>query len=222
MNNNSKNILNEFQVPWRQQLIFITMALMLIGLFTSRALLSVSMILFVAVTCFHSNFFHQLKDFIVSPFLFAMAFLFLIPLISGLWSDDLQEWAAIIRIKLPLLFLPVAFVGKWQLSRKQWNQIAWLFVMLVFANCCWSIFHYMQNARSFNEGYLRAKSILTPLKDDHVRFSWLVSVAVIICFVLLEHTSKLFRSIAWTFILTFAVYLHILAARTGLISLYIT
>ncbi len=66
----------------------------------------------------------------------------------------------------------------------------------------------------------KAKTILTPLDDDHVRFSWLVAIDFLLCLFFLENQKKyrfLFASIA----LWMAVYLHVLAVRTGLFSLYI-
>ena len=62
--------------------------------------------------------------------------------------------------------------------------------------------YYLTDAATINESYLRAKSIITPLENDHVRFSWLVSTAVLLA--------------VWLM-----VFLHILAVRTGLFSFYI-
>jgi hypothetical protein len=68
---------------------------------------------------------------------------------------------------------------------------------------------------------LKAKVLVTPLEDDHVRFSLIVTIAVI-CLVLLikEYSAKGKWLIPSILILFFVVYLHILSARTGLLSFY--
>jgi O-antigen ligase len=179
------------------------------------------MMFFIAATCLHNELISQLKCFVRSPLLVGIALLFFIPFISGMWSSNFQEWLDVIRIKLPLLLLPVAFAGKWQFTGTQWHLLASIFVLTLIIACCWSLYNYAQNTGHFNEAYLRAKTITTPLADDHVRFSWLVSTGVAVALIALHKTSslyiKLFLSAA---LILFTVYLHILSVRTGLVSFY--
>ena len=207
---------------WRQPFIFFSILLMLAALFTSRMLLSVGMIAFLFFTCVHNQFPQQLRKYFNSRLLLAVSLLFFIPFITWFWSDDKVMWARWARIKLPLFLFPLAFAGQWQLSLKQWKTIAWFLVLLVFAGCCWSLFHYFQDPFTIHESYLRAKIMATPLANDHVRFSLIVSFAVIFCAILFVSTvhnkSKIALGILVVF---FTVYLHILSARTGLAGLYI-
>ena len=220
---------NKLQYSWRSPIIFMLIVVMMGALFFSRALLSVSMIVFVAVSFFHRDFKKHFSNFFSSPLLWGMTLLFFLPVISGLWSEDKKEWADIVRIKLPLLFLPLAFAAPvdsyWnQLSKKQWDWLAYIFTVLVTAGTCWSMFHYLSDAAAINESYLRAKSIITPLENDHVRFSWLVSVCVLLTGWLCVKKRKenkftsFFLAVVTVWLI---VFLHILAARTGLFSLYI-
>ncbi len=202
---------------------------MMTALFFSRAVLSVSMMLFVVVSFFHTDFKGHLSNFFSSPLLWGMSLLFFLPLVSGLWSEDKKEWADIIRIKLPLLVLPLAFArpsDNYQdyLSKKQWEWLAYIFIALVTAGTCWSMFHYLSDAAAINESYLRAKSILTPLENDHVRFSWLICVGVLLagwlCLIKRQENKLLSYSLAIVSI-WLIIFLHILAVRTGLFSFYI-
>jgi hypothetical protein len=111
------------------------------------------------------------------------------------------------------------------------------------------------NAEAVNEGYLRASTMLTPLENDHVRFSWLVAVAILVALWMVIETlgpglksistskpnflqefcggrlnpnsqfpipnSRLLMVFSWTLILWLSIFLHILAARTGLICFYV-
>lgn len=198
------------------------MVLMLVALFTSRFLLSVSFILFLFLTCVHKNFIQQFLSFLKDPFLVGMSLLFFIPFITWFWTEDKSMWMRFARIKLPLLLFPIAFAGRWQLSSKQWRWIAYSFLLLVFAGCCGSLWQYVQNRQVIHGEYLKAKIFDTPLDNDHVRFSLVVCIAVI-CSVLLikemiERRGKIILIFASIF---FIIYLHVLSARTGLISLYI-
>jgi O-antigen ligase len=81
---------------------------------------------------------------------------------------------------------------------------------------------YVMDTAAVNEGYLRARTLVTPLQDDHVRFSWLVAVTVLLAGWLwglnkygLRQSWPLPLIIAWL-----VIYLHILSARTGLLSFY--
>ncbi len=197
---------------------------MVTALFFSRGLLSVSMAAFVVVSFFHTGFKKHLSDFFSSPLLWSMSLLFFLPLLSGLWSEDKKEWADIARIKLPLLFLPLAFAGPFHFSKKQWDWLVYIFVGLVTAGTCWSMLHYISNVADINESYLRAKSLVTPLENDHVRFSWLVSVCILLAGWFSVTRRNESRLISWLFVVIaiwLSVFLHILAARTGLFSFYI-
>src|SRR4051812_47046824 len=206
----------------RRELIFFSLLFMLVALFTSRFLLSVSMILFVVACCAKKNFGAQLLQFCKNPLLVAIALLFFIPFITWFWSDNKVQWWRWARIKVPLFLLPLCFAGDWQLSKQQWNTIAYVFLFLVAAGCCWSLWSYIADAEAVHQAYLQAKTIATPLRDDHVRYSLLVSEAIVSAFCLMKmeqkKKTKIILGIALAF---FIVYLHILSARTGLVALYI-
>ncbi|HEX8315922.1 MAG TPA: O-antigen ligase family protein [Flavisolibacter sp.] len=217
-----KNSGNSIGNHWRNEALFYTMLLMILGLFLSRATLSIAILLFLAFAMVHLNFIKQVKAFFTTPYPAIFSLLFFIPLLSGLWSSDMNKWSDVVRIKLPLLFIPLAFAGNWKLSATQWLLIAAIFLMLVFGGCVWGLIDYWQNTAQIHEDYLKAKTIRTPLENDHVRFSWLVSVAVILCFLLLAGSrQRLERMVLSALLIFFTIYLHILSARTGLFSLYI-
>ncbi|MGZ3860918.1 MAG: O-antigen ligase family protein [Flavisolibacter sp.] len=206
----------------RQTLIFASLACMLLGLFLSRSLLSTGLIFFIFLTCFHPRILDQVTALGRAPLLGGMVLLFLIPFFSGLWSTDTTEWLKWLRVKLPLLFLPLAFAGNWQLSPKQWRQLAGLFLLLVLAGVLWSGWQYFQHAGSLQADYLRAKTLPVPLENDHVRFSWMVCMGVVIAVCGVENlTSPLARAGLAGLAVLLSVYLHVLSARTGLLCLYV-
>src|SRR5258706_3189870 len=165
-----------FHNEWRIRAIFAAIIIMLIGLFVSRAVLSISIILFVATTAIHRDILSQLVVCLKSPLLIGISFLFFIPFISGLWSINWQTCFNISIIKLPFVLLPLAFAGTWQLEEKHWKLIAGCFLTLVFISCCWILLQYFQNIDVINRSYLKPKTLPTPLGNDHLRFSQLLAV----------------------------------------------
>ncbi|HKB43633.1 MAG TPA: O-antigen ligase family protein, partial [Chitinophagaceae bacterium] len=214
---------------WKHTIIFILVIIMMASFFFSRALLSLTMMVFVLFCFFHRDIKSHIRNFFSSPLLWSMSLLFFLPLLSGLWSEDKKEWLDIVRIKLPLLFLPLAFAGppdsyRDQFSKKQWEWLAFIFIALVTAGTVWSMFHYVTNMTAVHEEYLHAKTMITPLINDHVRFSWVVSVSVFLSAWFLFLKRKENKLVAWVLLmitLWLILFLHILAARTGLLSFYL-
>lgn len=216
-------MLNKLQNEWRSTAIFTLLLIMLSALFFSRALLSISMLSFIAFSVTF-DFRSQVRTFFSTPLLWGMSLLFFLPLISGLWSQDKDQWLDIVRLKLPLLFLPFAFASFFRLTRTSWDLLALAFILLVTGGTIWSLFHYSENMDAINEGYLRAKTIITPLEDDHVRFSLLVTIAIAACGYFLNKNYQRWNFLFWVMLLIVTwqiIYLHILAARTGLLSFYL-
>lgn len=217
-----KNRGNSTAPNWQTPVLFYSVLLMIASVFISRGALSVSTILFVGLALVHKNIRRHFRQFAAEPFFWMFSLLFFIPFVSGLWSTNTDQWSHVVRIKLPLLFLPLAFAGSWSFSKRQWRIIANVFLFCVAAGCVWGLTDYLQNAAQINESYQRAKTILTPLEDDHVRYSWLVSIAVILCSLLFHQAkAKGSKTVLLLLAVFFVAYLHILSARTGLLSLYL-
>jgi O-antigen ligase len=194
---------------------------LLASMFLSRIALSVSMCLFIGVTLVYKGFLKQLQQFIKTPFLVGISLLFLMPFVSGLWSINRQEWMDVVRVKAPLLMMPIAFAGSWQLRPRQWKALAIALLLFTLFGTIYSLFYYLQDVHAINESYLSAKVMTTPLGNDHIRISLLVSIAILVCLLLIKKSSAKKYAVA-LFVLAafFAVYLHILAARTELFSFY--
>lgn len=219
-----KSMLNKLQNEGRSTIIFILIIIMMTALVVSRTFLSVSMMVFILVTFSHPGWKKQLRTFLLTPLLWGMSLLLIIPLLSGLWSDDKQQWMELIRVKLPLLFLPLAFAGPFVITKKQGETLAYIFIALITTGTLWCMYHYLQHIDEVNEGYLRAKSILTPLGNDRVRFSWLVSVVVLLSgwlAILKQKEEKTISVVLMVVAGWLVIFLHILAVRTGLFSLYL-
>ena len=219
-----KSMLNKLQNDWRTPIIFALLVAMITAVFLSRAVLSVTMIVFIAFSFFHQGYKQQLIQFVRSPFLVGLSLLFLVPLLSGLWSTDTVQWSRIMRIKLPLLFLPMAFAAPFHFSTKHWQRLCMYLIVMVTLGTAWCMIQYAGDIDLVNDAYLRAKTMLTPLENDHVRFSWLTAIAILACAYLCWTRRNEKDLIFWILaglIIWLIIFLHVLAARTGLFTFYL-
>jgi len=134
------------------------------------------------------------------------------PTDPALWQDLLLE--------SPFLLLPVAF---WLLPT--WRPAHVRFLWLLLLGCCLvaaagSTINYLLHQEAVEEIYLHSK--VMPTTPDHIRFSLLVSMAVVAGLELLA-SGTLGRTL-WRLVLAGVVGLflfqHLLAVRSGLVTLY--
>ena len=210
---------------WLYTAMLAAVAIMLCGLFLSRAALSIGMIGFFLLAIFSSGP-QLLKCYRGEPYYGLLALLVIIPILSGFWSHDLDEWWRRCVVKLPFIVLPLGFAAL-VIKDKRVNQLlSGLFVFCVLAGSLWSTWQYLQEPASIHESYLRASVIPTWFEDDHVRFSLAVVIALLLLYDDAEldkptkvNAQNLARMVVACWLI---LYLHILAAKTGLISLYLS
>lgn len=212
------SLFNDSTHAW---ICFFLLASMISTLFFSRFVLVVSLAGFFTYSLLWGDIKKRFSIFFSTPLLWGMSLLFLLPLVSGLWSDDKEQWLDMMRIKLPLLILPFAFTLPIKFTKKQWDWLTIIFIACVFIGSLWTFAQYLNNVHDNNEGYLRAKTMITPLDNDHVRFSLLVSIAIILSGYLAMHSSKKLLYVFIPLIAWLVLFLHLLAARTGLLTFYI-
>lgn len=203
------------QNKWRQQQwVVACLVLISAGLVFSRALLSFSSVL-IAVPVFFS-----FRKNIVRNLSAALLLIILPVVVSGFWSDNSREWWQAVLVRLPLFTImlgcaPVTFY------KRNWLTAAYAFLLSVMIGCVWSLCIYLSDTAGIQNAYLRAKVLPTLADHDYVRFSWMVAVAVLLgckCFALTA--SRYMKWLLTAALLLFIIYLHILAAKTGLMCLY--
>lgn len=151
-----------------------TVILLLLAFFISRAALSViaaAMILLLLKRNFDKQIIKQF--FIASLFIVApVAF-------SGLWSSDTNEWWQLFINKLLLITIGSGLLSL-QPSFKQIKIIIWALTALVLLASGWSIWQYIADKDAIEKSYLVAKVMPVWLDDDHIRFSWLIVLTMLL------------------------------------------
>ena len=129
-----------------------------------------------------------------------------------LWRDLLLE--------SPFLLLPGAF---WLLPA--WRPAHLHFLWLLLLGCCvvaaaGSTANYLLHQRAIEQLYLESQ--VMPTAPDHIRFSLLVSMAVLAGLVLLAggQLARPLRRLVLAGVVLLFLYQHLLAVRSGLVTLY--
>ncbi|NCI47727.1 O-antigen ligase family protein [Sediminibacterium soli] len=204
-----------FQNKWQHGWVVSCLILVAAGLVFSRALLSIASVL-VAVPWFFGP---AEKPSLKKPAI-ALLLLLLPVLVSGFWSQDKQEWWKTAETRIPLFTLLLGAYAV-QLSPKEWKWVSAAYLASVTIGCVWSMGRYLADMQTMQASYLKAKVLPTLADHDYVRFSWMVALAVLLC---LKHisfiSSRTGRALLVVLMAGFVAYLHILAAKTGLLCLY--
>jgi O-antigen ligase len=203
------------QQTWKGLFLFVVIV-MIASLFISRAALSVSSVAIIVFCLFN------LKEKILKQLLIATGLTILPVVVSGLWSDNKGEWWRAVEVKIPLITVALG-IASTTISLKVWRIVVLILLAFVTLGTLWSTYQLVANYNSVLANYLKAKVIPTPLDDDHIRFSWLVVLACLLSIKSLADTrSKSIRAVIIITVSWLVIYLHILAAKTGLICLYLS
>jgi O-antigen ligase len=196
-------------------------AAMFTGLLISRAVLSMALILFVINGVAAGK--EKLKTIFNDRLYISMLLLFIVPLVTGLWSSDIESWWQATEVKLPLVLLPIGFAALPAIKKEHYDRLSGIFILLMLSGTAWSMWQYISNSDLIEEAYLRAKVIPTPFDRNHIYFSFTLAVAVLVLYKLfLQTTDRRWKIIYIIISVWFAIYLHILAAKTGLLFFYLT
>ncbi len=219
MKNKIKQLPN---ILMHEQLAFLACLCILVGLFVSRAMMSIGMMTLLAnafiQTPFKKNFYNFWKDrnsILITVY-------FLLSAITYFWSEDKHYFMERMQILLPFLVLPFAFYAMPHCRLKWFDRLFIVFVLLCMGGCCWSLYHYFLHKEMYDEAYGLSQVLPTPFKNDHIRFSIAVLLSMYCCLDLaIRYKQKWIRIALTLCIIFFIVFLHIVAVKTGLIVFYL-
>lgn len=198
---------------------------MIAGLFFSRALLSLSMFLMFLNALFPGKAKESWQAWKQDKFsIFSMLF-FGTYLVSGLWSEDKDFWLAAALNKLPFLILPFAFATAPLYKEKFQRTVITGIVLMQLLVVGYSLVQLLLNTDFYLSGYSFSNPLPTTKYNDHIRFSLSLVLSLLLSFFLLFEKQetplpKILRIFLGCCALLFIGYLHILAAKTGLVCLY--
>jgi len=190
---------------------------MLIGFFVSRAMLSMSMMLFGlnGLLGIHPKRWLREKWWLLGVYWVGFY------LLSGLWSHDMDYWYTRCEVKLPILLLPLAFAFTASFSTQQLRLFTLFLNAVLLYGVGYSLSFLVIDPEFYIKGYDYSNVLPTLPKDDHIVFSLSMAIAVawnVYFFPFLKRSRKILLVVPT---IIFIVMLHVLAARTGLVCLYL-
>ncbi len=200
---------------WKENWVMVCLVLLFAALLLSRALLSFASVMIMVPFLFERKLTPLQKKELI-----AVGLILLPVLLSGLWSDDKMLWWNSLSVKLPLLTLPLGLYAV-SITDHQWKKISIVYIIIISLGCAWSVGQYLLNTSAIEGAYLKAKVLPTLADVDYVRFSWMVVIAILLgikCF--LAETQKRIQLLLILLVFCLIIYLHMLAAKTGLLCLY--
>lgn len=169
------------------------------------------------------GFSFSVKNFWRRKELLVLTIYFWIVFFSGFYSEDKESWLNWVRIKLPYIFLPVAFSCIKKLEERKFIALFYGFVVTLSISVVFVLANYFSNYNTITESFLRGNTI--PMPYSHIRYTLMVAFAFFCCWFLLEKKYFLFNANEqWLqiFLLVFLfVALHILSVRSSLLALYV-
>lgn len=180
------------------------------------------MILLLFAGIWSGSFKKNIKSFAKQKSYLAITGIFLLFFISGLWSENTEYFLNRSRIKLPIFFLPFAFFAIPKLSKEVMQRIFLGFIALFAFSVLWSIGLFLLDFSHYVEIYGKGQILPTPI--HHVRYSIMVSIAAAMTIYgikIWKDISPILKKILWAIAFIFIIYLHVLAVRSGILTLYV-
>lgn len=155
--------------------------------------------------------------------LWALTLLFWLVVPGFLGLDDPTYWYSRLRIKVPFLLLPLAFMLLPPLSRRQVRGLHGVLLGLLVVVSIQIVATYLLDYAAINQAIKEGRTIPTP--GNHIRLSLLMAYGVVSGIQLLREGSvvryRWARGVVAVATLLVLVVLHILSVRSGLAVLYV-
>ncbi|MEM1214887.1 MAG: O-antigen ligase family protein [Bacteroidota bacterium] len=224
-----------FTVTHRQLILFFSMVLVC-ALILSPFLLSVGMIALAVLGVFelsvqegrphvrwHYAGWQRLRNLHQHPVFGVLLLIMLVPLLR-FWPVDHPDYLLErLRIKVPFVVLPLAFVMLPRFDRRMLTTIFYTLLTCLFVTSLGVLFNYLQNYEVLTEILRRGHHIPTP--RNHIRYSLLLAWGIVVGVHVYAEDWRLRYAWEPKIVLGITLYLfffiHLLSVKSGLLILYI-
>jgi len=191
------------------------------GLYFSKTALSIFPYLLIIYGLSQKNSIQRLKGIIHNKSIMSIMLIFFVYLLSGINSENTSKWLEKLNTNLIYIAIPLGVYLSGNYTKSTLNRIISLFVVINTLLNIFLLINYILHFEIVNQQYLRGQTIYTPIM--HVRYSYFVALSIIFSSYLFIINLKTKFKYFWGIITIFLIiFLHILAVRTGILSIYIT
>lgn len=194
----------------------------MVGLFASRALVALSPLVGVAAAVANPQGRQALVQWRRNKSAGSLALLYLILLVSGLYTEEWAVWRHELYRQLPLLGVPLAFAVAVPLSGRQRYTVGCFFVSGATLIGGATVGRYLLDPEANNVLIMIGQNTPSVTGIFHIHFGLMLALAAYFGFLLSRSTyaGLVARPLLLLGGISAAVALHILAYRTGLLVLY--
>ncbi|GAC1595119.1 MAG: hypothetical protein NVS3B25_18530 [Hymenobacter sp.] len=197
----------------------------IVGIFVAdwfRVLPSIGMAGVAATGLVYAATYRRIANWKLWPVFGSGVLVFLLHLLQGFNTDaaNLGAYRQDLVLQLPFLALVLGF---WLLPALPARHLRALWLLLIGITVLaagLATTNYLLHARAINELYLHSK--VMPTEPDHIRFSLIITLAIAAGTVLLAHDAVRGPWRPWVLgsIVALALFLHLLAVRSGEMTFY--
>jgi O-antigen ligase len=213
----SINLLNNKYLD-KSNIAFVCILGMFAGFLVSPAVLSISMFLYgvSALRDVHPRKWIKQKWWLLG--LVWIAFY----AISYFWSDDKGQWGVALQVKLPFLILPLAFAYTPEFSPRRLQLITLLIGLLLLSGALYSISFLVRDPEHYILQYNFSHLLPTPCRQDHISFSIAIALYIVrVVYVWPSLPDRTMKVLLGIVVGLLVIYIHVLAAKSGLVALYL-
>lgn len=201
---------------------FIGLLLLVTGLPVSLFLTSIAQFVLLAAFLFEGSIKEKLIRFFLNKTALLFSGIWLIHLIGLLWTSEMHEGIKDLRIKLPVLLLPLIIGGSRPLTNKQFRLVLITFVAAVF---CGTMVSMAVLADIIHRNIYDIRDVFI-FNISHIRFALFICLSIFILFWITfkdkKHTGTLLKLLSITLMIWFLLFLIIVESITGLLIFSIT
>ncbi len=188
------------------------LVLLAVGIPVSRFLVSVAQFVLLGNWVVEMNFAHKWSLLKRSRAFWAYTGIFLFYLAGLLWTQDFAYGWKDIRIKLPMLWLPLLFFTSSQLSKKEYHSVLHFFVGAVIVASGWSMIVYSGITK------IPVRDIRDISRfESHIRFSLMIVLSILYLFFVLLKKETRFKFLYILALAWLTGFLILLQSFTGIV-----
>lgn len=199
-----------------KDLQYLSMAIMCIALPTSIFLISIAQFGIALAWLWQGNYKNSWSKFIKNKTATSLSIIFLIHVFGLFYSSNWIYAFNDLRIKLPILVLPLLLAGFDELTEKKTIQLIWLFILSTLVSTLISTY-ILLGLSQIEVRDVRQSSVLI----SHIRLSLMICISIYFCgYSLIKSQYSLIKKIFISSILIwFIVFLFIIESGTGVFIL---
>ena len=192
----------------------------IIGVFFSPAINSICNAALVLTWIIEGNFQEKWSVLKKSKCFWALMSVFAIHIIGLLYTENFEYALKDLKIKLPILLLPIVFASAISLSKKQFERILEILILTAFVSSVYAFYVYI---RYYGNEIKELREISTII--SHIRLSLMNAIASFAAFYLIFTKKENLISIRNILLLSIGIWLFIfngiLGARMGILIYFV-